>query len=318
MDEGDCMDEDEPTVENLTPERHHWWPECVSRHWEDDKGCTHRLEPSGKILRAPAKNFGVLKGGHDIKPDKMGRPSVWDHRFESEFQRADNNFPRVIDWLESLDRQSIPLNGAPRERFLAHNADDESIRDLVEGMISLVVRSPKFRSSAVSLAEYYRGELPARERNALIGMNIMRCQRRIADSFGANGKFAILYAVEREFIFGDGFYHNLSSNTQNAMGVKMVIPITPNITAICASPIKYISDPKLVTITLNDSEVSFFNETVKVYSKEFIFYKSQAPKLIDDFRRKKHLVYASPDPMAQWLQDLSGLPSYPNPLHFGP
>ncbi len=310
------MDEDEPTVKNLKPERHHWWPECVSRHWEDDEGCTHRVVPSGEIRRAPAKNFGVIKGGHDIKPDKMGRHSVWDHRFESEFQRADDNFARVIDWLDSLDRQPIPLND-PRERFLAQSADDESIGHLVEGMVSLIVRSPKFRASAVSLAEYHRGELPARERNALIGMNIMRCQRRFADGIGVSGKFAILYAVEREFIFGDGFYHNLSSGYENTMGIRMAVPITPHITAFYASPMRYITKPRLVTITLNDSEVTFFNETVQVYAKDFLFFKSQAPKIIDAFKQRKHLVYASPNPIAQWVQYLSGLPSDQTRLHFG-
>lgn len=75
----------------LKSERHHWWPECVSEHWKDADGCVHWLSPDGKVRRAPPKNFGVIGNGHHVKLGR-GRPTVWDHSFEAQFQKADDNF----------------------------------------------------------------------------------------------------------------------------------------------------------------------------------------------------------------------------------
>jgi len=161
-----------------------------------------------------------------------------------------------------------------------------------------------------------RGPLPDRERNVLIGVNMMHCQRRISDSIGTSGKFAVLYALKREFVFGDGFYHNLSSVTQSGFGARMVVPLTPYITVFYARPVQYRTDPKLVALVLNDEEVDFFNRTVQIYSKQCLFYKGEIPDLIEEYRQYKHLVYATPDPISNWVQDLSGVPAETKRLHF--
>ncbi len=91
------MRDKEQLVNGSEPKRHHWWPECISKHWEDQDGCTHWILPDGEIRTAPAKNFGVIGHGHSIKPDKEGQPSVWDHNFEPVFNEADSSFPFVIE-----------------------------------------------------------------------------------------------------------------------------------------------------------------------------------------------------------------------------
>src|SRR5207249_971186 len=87
-------------------QRHHWWPVSVSDRWKDVDGCTHWLLTDGEVRRIPPKNLGVIGNAHHIKLDKdRGEATVWDQSFEKEFQRADDNFPSVIDWLDGLNRE---------------------------------------------------------------------------------------------------------------------------------------------------------------------------------------------------------------------
>jgi hypothetical protein len=116
-------------VGKTKPERHHWWPECVSRNWADDAAGVHWLLPDGSERRARPGAFGVIGNGHFIKLGRhAGDTTPWDQNFEEEFQKADEQFPAVISWLEGLDFQ--PRIGWPRrDRFVPQPAgDDEFLR----------------------------------------------------------------------------------------------------------------------------------------------------------------------------------------------
>lgn len=75
-------------------ERHHWWPECVSRQWADEAGGVHWIRPDGSETRARPDAFGVIGNGHFIKLGKeAGETTPWDQNFEDFFQQADGGFP---------------------------------------------------------------------------------------------------------------------------------------------------------------------------------------------------------------------------------
>lgn len=300
-------EEGEPEIEPLKSARHHWWPECVSQHWNDERGCCYRISATGEVIPAPAKNWGILTNAHIIKHSADGSPTVWDYDFERAFDAADSALPFVIQWLNALNRTALTLSSDRKTRLLPQPVSDEEFRNLVEGIVSLAVRSPRFRETAVALAEHYRGRLPPTERRSLIGSNLMHCQRRIADCIGLSGKVAVLFSPAKEFIFGDGFYHNLSSSTQVATGIRMVVPLTPNVTVLFAVPRRYLTEPRLATMVLRDDEVSFFNDTVQVYAKDWIFFRRAAPKTRDDFKEGTFKMYSAPDPMDAWVNDLAGL-----------
>lgn len=278
----------------LKSERHHWWPECVSAHWKDDEGCTNWLTPDDEVRRAPPRNFGVIGNGHHIKMgSKAGEDTPFDESFEAAFHSADDHFPAVIAWLENLSRK--PSFDSPiRERFTGHPASDDEIALLVESIVSLAVRSPKTRQNAVGLAERFRGPIPERERNTLIGMNLRNCQKTLVNSIGTRGKFAALYSPDREFIYGDGFFHNISAPSMNALSTKMLVPITPRISVLFARPVAYTTEPRLSTIVVSDQEAQLLNEAVQVYAKEALFFRSDRPALIDAFRQNRFLVYSDP------------------------
>lgn len=300
----------------LKSELHHWWPRCVSVHWNDDEGQANWIKPNGKITRSPAKNFGAIGNGHHFKADREGKPNPWDHTFEHVFSDADDKFPALIDWLLGLECKHTPSRSSRKEGFLAQNVDDKMLLTLVECIVSLVVRSPKFRETGAALAEHFRGPLGAHERNRLISANIMHCQRRIADSIGTWGKFAVLFTHDREFLYGDGFYHNLSSQTQSGSGVRIVVPITPNVTVFYSNPNSFLQEPPLVSLMLTDDEVTFFNQPVQIYARDKLFFRNQKPELLDVYRIGDHRIYGAPDPMDIWVRDFSGVDNKIRGVHF--
>ena len=170
-------------------ERHHWWPEVVSQFWKNQDGCVHRLITDGTVREAPPKNFGVISNAHMIKLGRRaGEDTTWDENFEKEFQQADERFSDVIKWLKSLPREDRTSGFGRRERYVPQPASDEMLGGLVEGLVSLAIRSPMNRQALVRLAERLRGPLPERERNLLIAANMKGCQRKVADSIGTRAR----------------------------------------------------------------------------------------------------------------------------------
>lgn len=221
----------------LKSEKHHWWPRCVSRHWVGDDRMTGRMAPDGKVVRSNPQQFGVIRNAHHIKLGKAPEESsVWDSSFEGEFDKADGSFPMLLDWLMSVEHDRAGV-------FEPKEATDDQISTLVECATSLAVRGPRNRESCVALAERVRGPLQGRERNTIIGANMQRSQRLIADTIGVSGKFAVLLSRDREFIFGDGFFHNLLCVVNPPHNPKMLVPLTPTMAVVVTRPSAYRTSP---------------------------------------------------------------------------
>ncbi|MDB5874633.1 MAG: hypothetical protein JWQ07_4075 [Ramlibacter sp.] len=292
---------------NLKSERHHWWPRCVSREWAAQDGTTGWMRPDGTVIRVPPAKLAMIGNGHHIKLAPMGSATPWDSSFEHEYDNADTHFPAVISWLGSLDRH-CDFERPLRERFVSQPAADNQLRALTESAVSLAVRSPRNREASVASAERLRGPLPERERNGLIGANMQRSQRLIADSIGANGKFAVLFTGGREFIYGDGFFHNVTAVHNPPQNPKILAPITPTISVIVSRPSRFTVEPRLSTMVLSDAEVELCNHAVQVYSREALFFRTEKPTLHDAFSRREHLKYASPDnPLERLIRSIPGV-----------
>jgi hypothetical protein len=294
----------------LKSERHHWWPECVSQHWADSEGGVHWLLPSGEVRRAAPRNFGVIGNGHLIKlGDNPVVGSVWDTSFEAEFQRADDNFPKVIEWLNSLDRCDPPFERPIRTRIVPVTADDHQFGDMIECLVSLAARSPKQREQAVALAEDLRGPLPERERNNLIGANIQRALRNAVRNIGGRGKAMVIFSPEREFVFGDGFFHNLTVQGEHWHNPKLLVPLTPWMSVLFARPLRYATEPRLVTVVANRAETDELNHVVQVYAREMLFYRSERPQVTEAFNCAMHKIFANDrNPVDRMIYEIPGVP----------
>jgi hypothetical protein len=180
------------------------------------------------------------------------------------------------------------------QRLEAQQAPAEMVDDLITCLISLIVRSPRFRNSVRSRVEQIRSDMglvDAEAEDGLIGINMRDCQRRFSRALGGRGKFAVLYTDSREFIFGDGFLHNFSSTTHIPMSPRWLVPLTPTICLLYARPLSYRTEPRLMTMQLTPDEVRFVNCTVQVYSRDYIFFRSQQPEIIADFSRQEFRQY---------------------------
>lgn len=298
-------------------ERHHWWPECISRRWADEDGGVHWLLPDGSQRRARPAAFGVIGNGHYIKLGSTpGETTPWDQNFEDEFQQADDQFPGVIAWLEGLEYDAR-IGRRNRERFVPQLANDDEFRRMAESLTSLAIRSPMTRAAAVSLAERLRGPLPERERNTLITANLRDMHRQAMQAVGSRGKATAILSPKGEFIFGDGFYHNLTTPGMPPTSPRILAPLTPRLAVLYAVPMQYTVEPRLSTLVIDAEEAAALNEVVQVYAREMLFYRSERPNLIDDFRAGKHLRYTSSlNVVEMMVHDMPGVPSRDSKLDF--
>ena len=277
----------------LKSERHHWWPVCVSKNWRAEDGKTGWLKPDGSVIRLPPSRLGVIGNGHHIKMGNDGESTPWDESFERAFDKADSNFPGLIRWLEGLERHPMRDESALTQRFVPVTGDDKMLKIMTECAVSLAVRGPMNREACVSLAEQLRGgQIPPAERNALIGLNMRNSQRIVSDSIGARGKFVVLYSQMKEFVFGDGFFHNVTNAQMAPNAPKMLVPVTPNISIVVCRPSSYIVNPRLTTLMLTDHEVDLCNDAAMVYSKSAIYFRNHVPELNESFSSAQHEAYA--------------------------
>lgn len=290
-------------------ERHHWWPECLSERWCEADGQINVIRSEGDPFRTKPGNAGVIGNGHIIKLGR-GKPSPWDESFEHVFDAADSAFPRVVTWLEGLDRRPADASELRSARFLPQPITNDQFAALVEGLVSLAVRSPMFRAAAVGAAIRLRGALPPDERHQLEVMNMRHCQRMIADTCKSGGKLAVLFAEEGEFIFGDGFYNTATGVSAPPISPRMLVPLTPSIAVLYTRPMAFMTEPRLVTLVLRADEVAAQNTVVQVYAKDFLYYRSLKPIMNEHFRAATHLrLTDTNNPVDALAQELPGVRS---------
>jgi hypothetical protein len=275
----------------------------------DSDGCAHWIDPSGTVKRMPPKNLGVIGNGHHIKLGRdAGENTVWDESFEQTFSKADSAFPQIIEWLCSL-RQEAKFDAPRSARFVPQSASAQQCSDLAECLLSLAVRSPMNREAAVALAERFRGPLPSRERNALIGANMRNDMERGVPLIGDGGKFVAMYSPDSEFIFGDGFFHTIRSPIQSSLfNPKIFAPLTPHLAVLYVMPTSYRVEPRIQTLVVTSAETASLNEAVQVYARDKIFYRSEKPELLECFTRSTHLQYRDyRNPVDLIIDDMPGI-----------
>jgi len=268
-------------------EKHHWWPKGLSKYWANEKGLVHRIDYSGKVIPSNPKEFGQISNGHNII---FENESPWDSTIEHYFDEPDRSMPRIISWLESI-KSNAEIKSVT-EHLHAYQEEDVEYMDILrECIISLIVRSPKYRNAQNAFVESFRGKLEKKESKLLIASNIhQKYKTLVQDSKGA-GKFALLFSEKYEFIFGDGFYSNINSSTDNIFGLKVLIPMTPHIAVIWSSPMAYRTHPRIISNQADKKTIEIVNNSVQVCSKEYLFFRSQMPILCDDFKYCEHRVY---------------------------
>lgn len=281
----------EATPRRAISRRHHWWPETVSKFWKNAEGGVFRQTPDGSPAHASdPKSFGVVKNDNNIR--FANEATVWDSSFENSYQTADDNFGWLIEWLLTF-RPTVPPSAPLMELLEPHPLADDRHKIMGECLASLIARSPNFRHRVKATVDHMRqriGITGEADKN-LVRANVAHTQRMLADCFARRGKFVVMRATEGEFIFGDGFFHSVSSSGNEPYAPRCLIPLTPEMAVFYTAPSSYISYPKFFAMNVDRDDVAMINYSVQVYACDEIFYRSQAPALVDEFRRREHLKF---------------------------
>lgn len=278
----------------LRGEKHHWWPKSLSKFWVNERGLVNRIEPCGKLVTSTPKEFGHISDGHNIL---YSRPSAWESTIEDYFDLPDSSMAEVVEYLESFKTNSSDYG--------TQENDSDQLNLLRECMISLLVRTPKYRNSIEDLVTSLRGELPKAEAKMLISSNVHQNYKQLLKSSYNCGRLAILFSRTDEFIYGDGLYTNLTVNTQNLSNFKAVIPFTPNIVVVWCRPMAYRPKPKVISAEVSPKDVKLLNDTTQIYSKDYIFYRTTAPEIHSDFKLREHRMFSGQeDPVREFINQI--------------
>ena len=128
----------------------------------------------------------------------------------------------------------------------------------------------------------------------------------------------MIFSAEREFVFGDGFYHNVVAPINAPLSPRILAPLTPWLSVLMARPTRYIAEPKLSTLVVSAEEANMLNEIIQIYAKGELFYRSERPTVTEYFAVNKHLELAQADqnPIEDMIENLPGVPDRDRSLDF--
>ena len=209
-----------------------------------------------------------------------------------------------------LDPGSIDARPAPAIHALCLGALNPVALAIPANVgLELSHRAQDGEGELVALAEHLRGPLPERERNALIGANIQRTLRNAVRNLGGHGKAMVIFSPEREFIFGDGFFHNLTVQGDHWHHPKLLAPLTPWMSVLFTRPMSYSVEPRLVTFVANRAEADELNYAVQVHAREMLFYRSERPQVDEAFTCGAHKTFAdSRNAVDTLIHQIPGVP----------
>lgn len=286
-------------------ERHHWWPQGLLNHWLDENGAVSRLDTRGRLERLTPANAANIAGGHNIEIGDAALAST----FEDMFDHPDGKFPQVVTWLQSLAENHFGRLGGDNNQPICveHPSDHDKLALLHECMLSLSVRSPMFRSRILLGITRFNQHSTKKQYKQLVALNLRNSYHTMLERTLGQGKFMVLIAEDGEFVFGDGFYSNIYPQSSLHPPVRMLTPLTPKLAVLYELPMACLAEPKIVTKVVNAETISLVNDTVQIYSKDWIFYRTQPPVIRDYFQCGEHRVITSGDPVTNLVAQIPGI-----------
>ncbi len=284
-------------------EDHHWWPESLSKFWVDDEGGTSRLSAQGEIARLTPSGAANISGGHNI--EFVGEGISILETFEDLFDRPDSSFPGLVKWLESLADAHLEMERRPL--CVAHSSDEQRLDLLYECMLSLVVRSPMFRSRIHRGIERFNRWSTKKQYKQLVAANLKQSYSEFLQHRASRGKFMVLTPTGGEFIFGDGCYNTIYPNSQLHPPIRMLVALTPVLAVLYELPMACLVEPRIVTRIANERVIGVVNDAVQVYSRDYVFYRGIRPPIRDFFQQREHLVFSGNDPISDLVAEIPGI-----------
>jgi hypothetical protein len=130
------------------------------------------------------------------------------------------------------------------------------------------------------------GEQVRKHDDTLIAANIHQHSQNVVSSLARGGKIILLRSGKGEFIMGEGYLSTLVGITVHIQ-YHCLMPLTPTLAILAFAPLRSWTEPPICTIDLMREEVDFVNNVTQVYSRDYVFFRKEAPKLIDDFKARE-------------------------------
>ncbi|MCS6067385.1 DUF4238 domain-containing protein [Klebsiella variicola subsp. variicola] len=142
---------------SLKTERHHWWPQTISKYWGNSRGFINRVNAKGESTEVKPKSLAVIKNGHIIKfSDNPEKRSSFDQNFECFFDKADSNSNAIIKLLSEIRIKHFQCESESSTKSNICSSEEHEL--LIEIIVSLAVRSPMYRDGCIAIAEKLRGK----------------------------------------------------------------------------------------------------------------------------------------------------------------
>jgi hypothetical protein len=213
----------------------------------------------------------------------------WSTSIEPMFGDADSALPGLVTKLESLSYLEPRHDAGFDSRITPHQIDVQDRKSLGEGLASLLVRCPAHRNMLHLTVERISGRTGDQVRkhdDTLIAANIHQHYQNVVSSLARGGKIVLLRSGTGEFILGEGYLSTLVGLTVQIQ-YHCLVPLTPALAILAFAPLRSSTEPPICTIGLRREEVDFVNSVTQIYSRDYIFFRKEAPRLIEDFKARK-------------------------------
>lgn len=288
-----------PVVKGPQAAKHHWWPGGLSKFWKGDDGKVGAVRSDGTTFRSHHRKLGAIRDGHTYLHGEHRDSSPWNQSEESTFDIVDDALPTIVTTIQSLSAQVKK----DVEDTWTEMPDNEWLRNtLGPALLSLCLRCPRSRFIASSMGRnmlgYERGSEV--DKNVALG-NILAAFRTNARSIQGRGKVGVVRALEGEFIYGDGIYHNIIIQGDLFSNRKMFVPLTPSLAVGYFTPSSYTTEPMFNLMNIRSEKVEQLNELVQIYSESELFYSDEMPTISPHFTRSEFGQVTEQSNLAAWL-----------------
>lgn len=282
---------------------HHWWPVGLQQHWSI-LGAVNSIDPSGEVQRKKYSNRRIAKKSHGHTV--LRESEHWKTNFEGSFQVADNVADEVVKRLLPMTDFSSAVSilwTALKQRFRRELKlsdfsryfviDSDFRKKLVLLSISLLIRSPANRHMLERVGAQL-GFVPHEETGKVNMLNQVRLMTDLYNGgFSGNIFPLVIFSNNKEFVFGDGLLDGMTSNAPSgSFRGHALIPLTPHICIFLSSTFSVRSDRNARLLLAPDWLVEQINDATQVYSKQYLFYSTQKPKLTNSFISAEHRQYS--------------------------
>ncbi|WP_156884913.1 hypothetical protein [Kosakonia cowanii] len=113
------------------------------------------------------------------------------------------------------------------------------------------------------------------EKDRFIAINMRNALKNITAHIKNEASIYLPLSKEKEFIFADGFYHDISTDTIASRFPTITCPLTPHMCVIIDEKERK-NHYSLISVALKNEDMAICNDTLQIYSKNKILYRNKS------------------------------------------